>query len=50
MGREVPIRVLIIGTQEFERPVGEHNAEPKRGAARVLLDHPDLVTRIIPFH
>ena len=33
---------LVVLAQEFERAVGEHDAEAEGGVGRVLLDHRDV--------
>ena len=44
--RDELIRRRVVGAQELERLVGEHDAEAKCRVRRILLDHPDLPMRM----
>jgi hypothetical protein len=48
-GRDGVDGVGIIGTQEFERLLGEHHAKPPGGAGGILFKQIDLGVRMAPF-
>ena len=48
--REPRVHRGLVPGEELERALREHHAEAEGGAARVLLDHHDLVCGALPLH
>src|SRR5262249_11988231 len=48
--RQVLVERFIVGTQEFERPVGEDDAKAPRRVPRIAFEDDDVMRRVAPLH